>query len=462
MFDPASAFSIREGHLMIEGNDAADLVARFGSPVFVISESQIRSNARRIYDAFQSNWPEGSVELFPAFKAAPYVAVRRILSAEGYGCDTFGPSELEGAICGGTDPQKISINGSLKSREVIARGIEIGARIVIDAPREAELCLQEARRLGETARIMLRLKPDLSKVAVQSDFAPLPVGELTQRVRYGLPYEEALAAARIVAGSPMLDLIGFHCHIGRQSTELPVWSGLVEHMVDLFVDICGQTGLAGYRPDHLDFGGGFAPPRDFDTDSPRSGVPAPPIEDYAEAMMTALRQSLDRHNLDGTGMTVEIEPGRSLHSDTGVHLTRVENIKRAARDGERVWAELDTSELFLGTFAIDPSAPLFNYLIANKADRPNTECWDLVGKSCNGEMILLDAAVPELEVGDIVALLDTGAYIESLGCNFNAMPRPGTLLAGGGNKVDWIRTPETIEQVYSRDRTPRWVEEETA
>lgn len=455
MFESSSAFTIRDQRLFVDEWDAVKIAQEFGTPVFVVSETQLRKNAKRIRKAFQDEWPEGTVEVYPAFKAAPYLAVRKILSNEGYGCDTFGESELEGAIRGGTDPSKISVNGSLKTRAVIARGIEIGARIVIDAPREVDLCIQEAKRQGKTARIMLRLKPDLSGIEIDSDFVPIPVGAVTQRIRYGLPYEEALAAAKATVASPELELIGFHCHIGRQSTDLSLWAGLVEHMLDLAIEICQCVGLEGWRPDHLDFGGGFAPPRDFDTDGPRTGDTPPTIEDYARAMMTSLRMGLAKHNLDGEGLVVEVEPGRSLHSDTGIHLTTIKNIKRSAKHGEQVWAEMDTSELFLGTFASDPSTRLFNYVIANKPDSPATEVWDLVGKSCNGEMILLDADVPELAAGDVVALLDTGAYIESLGCNFNAMPRPGTVLVNKTQK-SWIRKPESVEQVYARDVIPNW------
>ena len=456
MFDASGAIRVSEGQLLVEDIEARDLAEKFGTPAFIISEAQLRSNARRIKKAFEDQWPEGAVDVYPAFKAAPYIAIRQILSEEGYGCDTFGPSELEGALRGKTDPSKISVNGSLKSREVIARGIEVGARIVIDAFRELELCVEEAQRLGKAARVMLRLKPDLSQINIESDFAPLQVGELTQRIRYGLPYEEAVAAAKEIAAHSETELIGFHCHIGRQSTELELWAGLVEHMVNMCVEVCTESGMTGYRPDHLDFGGGFAPPRDFDTDGPRSGDQAPPIEAYAEAMMSALRRALDRHEIRKEGIIVEIEPGRSLHADTGVHLTRIANIKSGRRFGRQIWAELDTSEVFLGTFAMDPSSRLFQYVIANKANAAPTDRIDLVGKSCNGEMILLDADVPELEAGDTVALLDTGAYIESLSCNFNAMPRPGTLLVKG-HEASWIRKPETIEQVYARDEMPGWL-----
>jgi diaminopimelate decarboxylase len=86
-------------------------------------------------------------------------------------------------------------------------------------------------------------------------------------------------------------------------------------------------------------------------------------------------------------------------------------------------------------------------------DAPASETWDVVGRSCGAEMILLGAEVPPLAPGDVIALLDTGAYIDATGANFNAMPRPGTVLVHGSD-AEWIKRPETIEQVYARDLVP--------
>ena len=445
---------VDRGRLLLEDCDLVAIAERFGTPLFAVSESQLRRNYRRIRDAFADCWSEGEVHILPAFKAAPYIAIRKILSEEGAGCDTFGPSELEGAVLGDTPAELISVNGSLKSRETIRRGIELGARIVIDAPRELEICHEEGARLDKAARVLLRIKPRL-KLELESDFAPVSIDELTQRLRYGLPTNEALPLGPKADRSEYINVIGFHCHIGRHSTQMPVWETLVHAAVALVAQLRESWGWRDWQPQILDFGGGYAPPGNYDTDHHRSGEPAPSIESYAKAMTEALRESLSHHGMSGEGLAIELEPGRALHSDTGVHLTRVGNIKESTGATRRKWAEVDTSEQFLGTYAMDPSVPPFKFIVANKADREANEIVDIVGKSCGGEMLLLDSRVPLLEAGDLIALLDTGAYIESLSCNFNAMPRPGTLLISD-DQAEWIREPESIEQVFSRDRVPVW------
>jgi len=451
--NPDVMASSRSGRLHVEACDLTDLAHRFGTPVFVLSSQRIRDNYTRIERAFAERWPEGSVGILPAFKAAPYLAIRQLLSSLGAGCDTFGESELEGAVRGGTDPSRISVNGSIKSPEVIRRGIELGARIVIDAPREFEICAREARAQGRKARLLFRIKPELAGLDLESDFAPVPIHELTDRIRYGLPTCEALPLGPLAAADANIEVLGFHAHVGRHSTDMKLWDALVRATVSLVAELRKAWGWSDWTPRILDFGGGFAPPRNYDTDHHRSGEPAPPIELYAETMTRALRESLNQHEIAAEGLTLELEPGRGIHSDTGVHLTRVTNIKTDTGPAPRTWLEVDTSEQFLGTYAMDPSQHPFLFRITNRADAEPVRQVDIVGKSCGGEMLLLDADVPEVEVGDVVALEDTGAYIESLACNFNALPRPGTLLIQG-SEAEWIRRPETIDEVYARDVVP--------
>jgi diaminopimelate decarboxylase len=444
--------SVRDGHLFVEDCDAVALAERFGTPLFVVSEDQVRRNFQRYQAAFAKGWPEGEVQVLPSIKAAPLLAVRRILSDEGAGCDTFGDAELEGALRGGARPDLISLNGSIKDAATLRRAIEVGAQIVLDSPRELELCEREAAALGRTARVLFRIKPDLESVETLSDFAPLPIRDLVEMIKYGIPTNEVEPMGPRALALPHVEPLGFHCHIGRHSTELAVWAGLARHAAMLIGRLCRAWG--GFEPRVVDLGGGYAAPRNWEPDVvSRSAKPAPPIEAYADAMTGALREAFTSEGLRCQGVTLQVEPGRGIHADTGVHLTRVVNVKASTGKAARRWAETDTSEFFLGTWALDPSTPPFLFRVASRMDARASETWDVVGRSCGAEMILLDAEVPPLAPGDVIALLDTGAYIDATGANFNAMPRPGTVLVRGA-EAEWIKLPETIEQVYARDLVP--------
>jgi diaminopimelate decarboxylase len=105
------ALTIRDGHLFIEDVDSVALANRFGTPLFVVSEDQLRRNARAFVRAFDDRWREGPVRILPSIKANHALALRHILTDEGMGCDTFGASELSAALRGGVQPDLISVNG---------------------------------------------------------------------------------------------------------------------------------------------------------------------------------------------------------------------------------------------------------------------------------------------------------------------------------------------------------------
>ena len=120
--------SIRDSHLFMEGCDTVDLVKRYDSPLFVISEDQVRRNVRRFQSAFQAGWPDGMVKVLPAAKANWIPAVQRILANEGCGCDVYSPGELSVALDAGFPPDLISVNGVPKDEDHIYRSIQEGVR----------------------------------------------------------------------------------------------------------------------------------------------------------------------------------------------------------------------------------------------------------------------------------------------------------------------------------------------
>ncbi len=443
--------SIRNGHLFVEDCDCVELTRRFGTPLFVVSENHLRANFRHYQSAFKKHWPEGRVRIMPAIKANPIIAVRRILTEEGGGCDVFGPGELEGALRGGVAGEDISVNGSIKNREVIRRAIDVGARVVLDSPRELELCEEEAASLGKIARVMFRIKPHMKELETESDFAPgFKICYLTQVIKYGIPTSEVLPMGPRAMELPHVEPVGIHIHMGRHSKKLEVWESWVRNCVYLTKEISDLMG--GWVPQEMDFGGGFPSASDHDPDVVVKGYPGPSLDEYAQTITSALRDTMKECGLDASGILIEVEPGRGLHCDTGIHLTSVHNVKEETATLPRKWAEVDTSEVFLGVQGVSEE-PYFNYVVANKMDQESTHKLDIVGLTCNAEMLVIDASLPETERGDVIALLDTGSYIEPMAANFNALPRPGTVLVSGA-QADLIKRPETVDDVFARDIIP--------
>src|SRR5579871_5208460 len=142
--------SVRGGRLHVEECDAVELARRFGTPLYVISEDQLRRNARRIGGAFAAAWPEGETALLPSVKANLSLALRAVLNDEGLGADTFGPGELHAALAAGTPPAMISVNGSVKDAELVRRAVAAGCRVTLDSPAELAMAADAARATGQT------------------------------------------------------------------------------------------------------------------------------------------------------------------------------------------------------------------------------------------------------------------------------------------------------------------------
>ena len=216
--------SIAAGRLRIEGCDAAELAERFGTPLSVISEDQLRRNARRFTSALQSAWPEGEARVLPSIKANYTLALRCALTQEGLGCDVFGPAELHAALAGGVPPQLISVNGTGKTRPLLEQAVGLGARVTLDSVREIELVRAVARDLGRRAQVRVRMRPRYLGLQARSDFSEDSVYATAQEYKPGIPTDDLIAAGREAVAAPELDVLGLMSHLGRHRSDLATWS----------------------------------------------------------------------------------------------------------------------------------------------------------------------------------------------------------------------------------------------
>jgi len=444
--------SVRDGVLFIEGCDAPSLAERFGTPLYVMSEDQLRRNVRAFQSEFQHGWPDGRVVVMPSIKANYVLALRRILTEEGAGCDTFGPGELHAALVTGVPPDLISFNGSSKTADLVFRAVSAGARITLDSEREVELVISAAERAGRTARVRLRVRPDFD-IAARSDFyaSRVPLRTASQTYKPAIPTESLAAAAGRLLDAPGVELTGVMMHAGRHTTNLRVWGQMMTRFVAVIAELRESTG--GWEPSEIDAGGGFALPRDpFARSDPRrrQAPPAPSIAEYAKAITGSLRGELTRAGLS-TAMRLEIEPGRSLYGNAGIHLCSVTNVKRQASPIPYIWVETDTSEAFLPDVNLERNR--WTVCMAGRANDRAELVADVVGISCGFDVIVPAAELPEMRPGEILAFIDTGAYQDANATNFNALPRPATVLVTG-DQAELVKRAETIEDVFARDRIP--------
>jgi diaminopimelate decarboxylase len=446
--------SVRDGALYVEGCAVEDLADRFGTPLHVISEDELLRNVERFRAEFGSRWP-GELLLLPSLKANPALALRAVLNRAGVGCDVFGPGELEAALRTGTEPSLISVNGPMKGDALLERAVRAGTLITLDSRDELPRVLDAARRVGVRATVRLRVRPDLKSFEGPSEMSPegLSIRGAVQRYKAGIPTEDLLALGRDELFDPALDLAGLHWHIARQSADPAVWAGAVDAIGDLLGRL--RDLWPGWVPRQLDIGGGFPVPRDpFGRRSPlRADAPdhAPELALYAEAICDRLAARLGELDIDPAAVRLELEPGRSLFADAGVHLATVRNIKRQTLPEPLVWVETDTSDAYLPDVNLELNR--WTCLPAQDPLADPTLHADVTGRTCALDVLISDAQLAPVEIGDVVAFLDTGAYQDATASNFNALGRPGTVLVSG-DQAELIRRHETIDEVFARDVIP--------
>jgi diaminopimelate decarboxylase len=335
--------SIRDGRLFVEECDADALARRFGTPVHIISEDQLRRNARRYRREFEQRWTDGPVLVLASIKANFALATRWILTPEGLGCDSFGAGELHAALEGGVPPERISVNGSIKDAALIAAAVQAGARITLDSAAELDLVHQAAAASGRRASVRLRIRPDFSGLTQPTDWYEdeTPIGEAARLYKAGIPTDDALELGRRARRMPEVDLTGVHAHIGRHTNGTAQWPPIIRAYITLLAIL--REAWDGWTPAELNLGGGYPVPRDpFGRGMSRlqdRAEPAPDLSTYAEVVTSSLRDALRAANFDPRGIRLEIEPGRGIYGNAGIHLATLRNIKTQRLPAPQRWVE---------------------------------------------------------------------------------------------------------------------------
>ena len=478
--DADDTLELKDDGLWLEDCSLAEIAEHFGTPLNIVSEERLRRRAREFVREFSAAWSDGPAHVLPSLKANFSLALRRILTDEGLGCDTFGASELRAALVCGVPPALISVNGSSKPAELVREAVLAGAHLTLDSLREVRLVAALADELGVEAFVRVRLRPDLDAVTAPSEFAAgaLTVGEVARRYKPGIPHDDLRDAAAILRGASCVTVTGCHVHVGRHMPDLTLMEAVLPcfaREVRAFADAMGD----GWTPSVVDVGGGFSPRRDpaelrarrggraqhrrrdprasgaaLAADAPRA---VPSVADYAGVVAATLRRAMTDAGLPTRGVTLQVEPGRGAYANAGLHLARVTNVKRegGARGGTawsaQVWVETDTSEAFLPDVNIE-GARWTVVPVARPAAAPVVRA-DIVGISCGFDLLVPGVALPELAEGDLLAFLDTGAYQDAGANNFNAMPRPATVLVHGRD-AGVIKRAESVAEVFARDVVP--------
>jgi len=430
------------GELLIEGITAADLLERFGSPLYVISEATLRRNFRRIRAAFEERWPK-PVNIMYAIKANTNLAVRAILHQEGAGGDCFSEGELFATFEAGADAARIALNGSLKSDASLKIAVRKGVTVNIDAADEIARLQDICRSVEKSVKVNIRLKPlNPAYDGIQTDyFGGEQLSEYIRRVKWGFSAEGAVALIEGIRKIPELQLVGFSSHIGRVSQDTQFFTDYATALGGMVATISAKTGFA---PRVLDIGGGW--PRERDPESRALALNRTPVEDYVRATCAELLRQFRAAGLKAPQLWVE--PGRFIVGNASVLLATVGTVKT---DLGMTWVNIDAGSNDLPR--IDTSGSAYHVIAASGMHRPAEEVVDVVGPICIDSLVQRNANMPRMKMGEPVAILDAGMYSESASTQFNSIPRPATVLVNGSS-VEIIRERELVRDLFRLHRIP--------
>ena len=427
----------KKGHLEIGGMDCTELARQFGTPLYVFDEAYIRHMMRIYQDTINAEYGGHGLVLY-ASKAFCCEAMYAIAKQEGIGADVVSGGELYTAMQAGFPAEKITMHGNNKLPREIGYALDCGVgTIVLDAYSEADLLEEEASKRGMVQNVLIRINPGVEA------HTHAYVQTATPDSKFGFSVADGAAAAfaKYVLQKKHLRLQGFHCHIGSQIFEKHSFVLAVQKALAFMAEV---KRTLGFEASVLNMGGGFG--IWYTDEDAKLGV-----EDY-RGYLTALIGAV-KEGCKELGLPlpfINLEPGRSIVGEAGITLYTVGAIKEIP--GIRKYLAVDGGMFDNPRYALYQSK--YTAVLANRAAETPTEVVAIAGKCCeSGDLIGTQFSLPKAKIGDLIAVLSTGAYNYSMASNYNRNFIPAAVLVKDG-KAEYIVKPQTYEDLVRNDVIP--------
>jgi diaminopimelate decarboxylase len=413
----AESFHYRQGEFFCEDVPLASLAGRFGTPAYVYSQSTILHN----YERFHGSLVRLSHLICYSVKANSHLRILSLLRQVGAGFDVVSGGELARALRAGAASHTIVFSGVGKTQEEIDAGLTAGILMFnVESAGELAVIESRARALGKKGRVSIRLNPD-----VEAHTHPyISTGQMIHK--FGVPKDEALELYRRAARSPHLKVQGVACHIGSQILEVePFWEALEE-----ILGVARQLAAEGIAVEVLDLGGGYG----------ITYASEPPLD--VERLTRGVEERLRDAKL-----RLIVEPGRALVGNAGVLMTRVLYVKQ---NQQKNFVVVDAGMNDLMRPTLYGSYHEIVPVLDQAAERLQA---DVVGPICeSGDFFAQDRDLPDVQPGDLLAVLTTGAYGFVLSSNYNTRPRPAEVLVHGSH-AELIRAREVLEDLMAGEQS---------
>ena len=406
-------FQYKNNQLMAENLPVKQLAEQFGTPLYVYS----RATLERHWHAFNNAFGEHPHLVCFAVKSNPNIAILNVMAKLGSGFDIVSQGELERVLAAGGDAGKVVFSGVAKSRQEIARALEVNIRC-FNVESEAELLRinQIAGEMGKIAPISLRVNPD-----VDAHTHPYISTGLKEN-KFGVSAEQAREVYKVAATLPNIKIIGMDCHIGSQLTELQPFLDAVDRLIVLME----QLKQDGILLKHLDLGGGLGVTYTDET-------PPHPTE-YAKALWEKLSAF--------SKLEIIVEPGRAITANAGILVTKVEYLKS---NESRNFAIVDAGMNDMIRPALYQA--YMNILEIDRTLAREEKIYDVVGPICETSDFLGKQRKLAIAEGDYLAQRSAGAYGASMSSNYNSRPRTAEVMVDG-DKAHLIRRREALNELW--------------
>ena len=420
-----------KGHLVIGKNDTVELAEKFGTPLYVVDEELVRENCRVYKNAMDKYYGGRGLVLY-ASKAFCAKHIYRVVKEEGLGIDVVSGGELYTALKADFPMDKVYFHGNNKTVGELEMAVENGVgNIIVDNIYELERLNEIAKAHGVVQDIMFRIKPGVD--AHTHSF--IRTGQIDSKFGVALENGEAFEICKRASEMPNVRVNGIHCHIGSQIFDIEPFCEAAEIMMNFAGDIKDELGI---EIEKLNLGGGYGI-RYTPQDDPV------PYDDYIKHVSEVVKAAARKRGVKLP--FILMEPGRSIIAPAGITLYTVGGIKDIKN--VRKYVSVD------GGMGDNPRYILYeseyDAVAANKADAPKTEKVTIAGKCCeSGDLLIKDIMLPELHVGDTLAVLATGAYNYSMASNYNRIPRPAVAAVSDG-KAEIVVKRESYEDLIRND-----------
>lgn len=429
--------AFKNGQLELGGCNVADILNRFGSPIFILDEADFIDRVDKWRKEFESSFGTRAGEIYYAAKAFISVEVAKIINECGIGLDVCTGGELAVAKAANFPGSRMELHGNNKSEVEIRAAIDYRVKtIVIDSQQEIARVARIAHEKGVTQDVMLRLNPGVE--AHTHEF----IATAHEDVKFGFSIASGAAWEAIleVSKHESLRLMGVHAHIGSQ---IFVADGFAETATRLIKVLARYQAEFGIALENLDLGGGFGIAY-TDRDEPMA----------ASEILPNLKRIVDgecaKHGIDVP--LISFEPGRALIGPSMVTLYRVGTTKEVELESgkNRLYVSVDggmSDHIRTALYGAEYTA-----MLADRVSHALTRDCRIVGKHCeSGDIIINSIELPgDIAPGDILAVPATGAYGRSMASNYNHVPRPGVVLVLNGTARTIVRS-ETEADLLALD-----------